>query len=46
MSAVLQVLQPPLDTATTAPGPALDEASLLARAQALIGEPGRTGGGA
>ena len=36
MSAVLEALQQPLDMAT--PGPALDEASLLARAQALIGE--------
>ena len=36
MSAVLQALQQPLDTAS--PGPALDEARLLARAQALIAE--------
>ena len=38
MSAVLEALQQPLDTATTAPGPALDEAELLARAQALAGQ--------
>ncbi|WP_232539526.1 acyl-CoA dehydrogenase family protein [Comamonas koreensis] len=36
MSAVLQVLQPPREAAS--PGPALDEAALLARAQALIGK--------